>query len=95
MTPEWCRFGGGANNAKPVGVDLLFEVQLLHRCRPGTLAYRYFHYAKAVRYAKSSGIDVLWHGRDGQIEHDFTLAPGADPRRNPIFHPRREPGTQH
>jgi len=27
------------------------------------------------------GIDVTWHSRSDQIEHDFLVAPGADPRR--------------
>ena len=27
------------------------------------------------------GIDLLFHGRDGQLEYDFLVAPGADPSR--------------
>lgn len=38
------------------------------------------NYAK-VRYAGIyPGTDVVFYGHDGQIEHDFTLAPAADPR---------------
>ncbi len=27
------------------------------------------------------GIDLVWYGRDGELEHDFRVAPGADPSR--------------
>jgi uncharacterized protein (TIGR03437 family) len=35
-----------------------------------------------VRYAHAyPKIDVIWHGHDGRMEHDFVVAPGGDPRR--------------
>uniref|UniRef100_Q01SD1 IPT/TIG domain-containing protein n=1 Tax=Solibacter usitatus (strain Ellin6076) TaxID=234267 RepID=Q01SD1_SOLUE len=35
-----------------------------------------------VRYRNVyPGIDVVYYGRDGHLEYDFILAPGADPRR--------------
>ncbi|MET0650330.1 MAG: SBBP repeat-containing protein, partial [Pyrinomonadaceae bacterium] len=35
-----------------------------------------------VRYESVyKGIDVLYYGRQGQLEYDFVVAPGADPRR--------------
>jgi hypothetical protein len=35
----------------------------------------------SVRYPEiSKGIDVLFHGRDGQLEYDFEIVPGASPR---------------
>jgi len=38
-------------------------------------------YAK-VRYAEVyPGIDLLYHGNQRQLEYDFVLAPGADPRK--------------
>jgi uncharacterized protein (TIGR03437 family) len=27
------------------------------------------------------GIDLIWHGQAGEMEHDFVITPGADPRR--------------
>ena len=73
----------GANPRPQVsGVDLL----------PGTSNYfigndpAHWHsavpnYAK-VRYEKVyPGIDVVFHGRQQQLEYDFIVVPGADPRR--------------
>jgi hypothetical protein len=38
-------------------------------------------YAK-VRYASVyPGIDIVYHGNQGRMEHDFVVHPGADPRR--------------
>jgi len=35
-----------------------------------------------VRYRNPyPGVDVVWHGTDGEIEHDFLIAAGADPGR--------------
>jgi hypothetical protein len=46
------------------------------RWRSGVPLYRQ---ARASRvYA---GIDVLYYGRDGRLEYDFIVAPGADPRQ--------------
>jgi len=39
------------------------------------------HYG-SVRYANIyAGIDVLYHSVDGNVEYDFVLAPGADPKQ--------------
>src|SRR4051795_5874054 len=36
----------------------------------------------AVRYANAyPGIDLRYHGREGQLEYDYVLRPGADPAR--------------
>jgi hypothetical protein len=36
----------------------------------------------AVKYEQVyDGIDLIFHGRDRQLEYDFTIAPGADPDR--------------
>lgn len=75
------QLAGVNTNAKVVGVDLL----------PGRS--NYFHgrdqkqwgtnvpqYAK-VRYENLyPGIDLVYYGNQGRIEHDFVVAPGADPR---------------
>jgi hypothetical protein len=34
----------------------------------------------AVKY-EYDGIDLIFHGRDGRLEYDFSIAPGADPDR--------------
>lgn len=36
-------------------------------------------YASVAAREVWSGIDVEYHGRDGQLEYDFVVAPGADP----------------
>jgi uncharacterized protein (TIGR03437 family) len=39
-----------------------------------------------VRYAHAyPAIDLIWHARGSQLEHDFELAPGADARRIRMF----------
>lgn len=38
-------------------------------------------YARVVYDDVYPGIDVAWRGRDGALEYDFELAPGADSRR--------------
>jgi len=72
----------GAKEVKPVGVDRLpAKSNYFIGSDPARWQTGIFNYAR-VRYADVyPGIDVLWHGRDGQIEHDFTVGPGADPRR--------------
>ncbi|PYT32490.1 MAG: hypothetical protein DMG57_01495, partial [Acidobacteria bacterium] len=72
----------GGTEVKPVGVDRLSaKSNYFIGSDPARWQTGIFNYGK-VRYADVyPGIDVLWHGRDGQIEHDFTVRPGADPRR--------------
>jgi len=38
-------------------------------------------YAKVKYEGIYSGIDLVYYGNQGQLEYDFTVAPGADPRR--------------
>jgi len=85
-----------AKEVKPEGVDRLSaKSNYFIGSEPAQWHTGIFNCAR-VRYADVyPGIDVLWHGRDGQIEHDFTVGPGGDPRKiRFFFHPRREPGTQ-
>ena len=35
------------------------------------------------------GIDLVYHGNQGQLEYDFDVAPQADPRKNPLCLGRR------
>lgn len=37
-------------------------------------------YGKVVSAAVYPGIDMIYHGKAGQLEYDFQVAPGADPR---------------
>jgi hypothetical protein len=39
------------------------------------------HYAKAEFRSIYPGIDLVYYGSDGELESDFILSPGADPRR--------------
>lgn len=39
------------------------------------------HYAKAVFRAVYPGVDLLYHASAGQLEYDFLVHPGADPRK--------------
>jgi hypothetical protein len=47
---------------------------------------------ESVRYAGLyPGVDLLYHSRDGQLEHDFVVAPGARLRRRPRSGPPAHP----
>lgn len=39
------------------------------------------HYSELVYRGRYPGIDVVYYGRDGELEYDFVLAPEADPGR--------------
>ncbi len=71
-----------ANRTTPAGVDrLAAKSNYLVGSDPAQWRIGISNY-REVRYAQVyPGIDLLWHGRDGSIEHDFRLAPGADPHR--------------
>jgi len=38
-------------------------------------------YASALSRSVYPGVDLLYHGKQGQLEYDFRVAPGADPNR--------------
>ena len=71
-----------AKAAAPVGVHrLATQSNYLIGSRPEQWRTGIPTYEKA-RYAQVySGIDVVWHGNGAQIEYDFLVAAGADPRR--------------
>ncbi|PYT28006.1 MAG: hypothetical protein DMG57_16540 [Acidobacteria bacterium] len=77
-----------AKEVKPEGVDRLSaKSNYFIGSEPAQWHTGIFNCAR-VRYADVyPGIDVLWHGRDGQIEHDFTVGPGGDPRKIRFFFP--------
>ena len=39
------------------------------------------HYARVKAAGVYEGIDVVFYGREGVLEYDFVVAPGADPRQ--------------
>jgi uncharacterized protein (TIGR03437 family) len=46
------------------------------RWRTGIANYEKVRYSRAY-----PGIDMIWYGNRGEVEYDFAVAPGADPRR--------------
>jgi len=72
----------GANPGDPVGLHgIAAKSNYLIGSDPAGWHTGIPNYQK-VRYTHAyPGIDVMWHGRAGSIEHDFVVAPGADPRR--------------
>jgi uncharacterized protein (TIGR03437 family) len=72
----------GANPAAPIGMrEFAARSNYLIGADParwhiGIPLYHEVRYAHA--YPK---IDLVWHGRNGELEHDFEVAPGGDPRR--------------
>ncbi len=39
------------------------------------------NFARVKYEAVYPGIDLVWYGNQGSLEHDFIVAPGADPKR--------------
>ena len=72
----------GAKPASPVGLQrVAAKSNYLIGSDPAKWHTGIANYEE-VRYAHAyPGIDLVWHGRAGQIEQDFRLAPGADARR--------------
>lgn len=72
----------GAKPAEPAGRQALAaKSNYLIGADPSKWRRSVPNYAE-VRYAHAyPGIDVVWHARGGEIEQDFVVAPGADPRR--------------
>ena len=48
---------------------------------PGKWQTEIAHYARVKYAAVYPGIDLVYHGNQRQLEYDFVLAPGADPKR--------------
>jgi hypothetical protein len=69
----------GASPARVSGEHRLRGVVNVYRGRrshPGISTYRRVRYRSLY-----PGIDAVVHGRQGSVEYDFEVAPGADPRR--------------
>jgi len=48
---------------------------------PGKWRTNVANFAKVKYESVYPGVDLVWHGNQRQIEHDFIVAPGADPKR--------------
>ncbi len=48
---------------------------------PRTWRTNVANYARVKYEAVYPGVDLIWYGKEQQIEHDFVIAPGADPGR--------------
>jgi uncharacterized protein (TIGR03437 family) len=48
---------------------------------PGRWRTKVENFARVKYESVYPGIDLVWYGNQQRIEHDFILAPGADPRR--------------
>ena len=72
----------GANPTDPAGVQRLpGNSNYLIGSDPERWRAAILNYKK-VRYSNAyPGVDLVWHGRGGEVEHDFLVAAGADPSR--------------
>lgn len=75
-------FAGANPNSEVVGEDLLpGKSHYLVGKDPSRWRKNVPHYGK-VRYRDVyPGIDLVYYGREGRLEYDWIVAPGADPRR--------------
>src|SRR5262249_40360627 len=48
---------------------------------PGRWRTNVANFAKVKYESVYPGVDLVWYGNQGQLEHDFIIAPGADPTR--------------
>jgi uncharacterized protein (TIGR03437 family) len=72
----------GSRDTTPVGIRrLVTKTNYLIGADPAGWRTGIANYAE-VRYARIyPGIDMSWHARGSDIEHDFLVAAGADPRQ--------------
>lgn len=74
------RFEHANPNAALAGTDVLpARVSHLRGRDPARWLHGLPTFARAVQRDVYPGIDVIYHGRDGALEYDFRIAPGADP----------------
>jgi len=76
------KLAGAAGSVAPEGIDQLpGRSNYLIGNDPATWRRDIPQYAR-VRYRQVyPGVDLVYYGRQGLLEYDFELAPGADPRR--------------
>ncbi len=76
------RFNLANSRTTPVGTDLL-AAKTNYLLGGDRAAWRtgIANYGRVTYSQAYPGIDMTWHARGDEIEHDFRVAPGADPRR--------------
>ena len=55
--------------------------QLLRRTRSEGLAHDIPTYGRVRYKAVYPGVDMVWYGKQGRLEYDLDLQPGADPEK--------------
>src|SRR6266481_5384621 len=69
------------NGASPEGLDLLpGKSNYFIGKQPANWIKGVPQYGKVAFKSIYAGIDLVYYGKDGQLEYDFVLSPGADPR---------------
>ena len=70
----------GSRDTMPVGTDrMVATTNYLVGPDPAGWHSGLANYQRAIYRQTYPGIDLVWHGSGQQIEHDFEVAPGADP----------------
>jgi photosystem II stability/assembly factor-like uncharacterized protein len=70
----------GSRDTMPVGTNrMLAKSNYLVGADPAQWRSGIANYQRVTYRQTYAGIDLLWHGSGEQIEHDFEVAPGADP----------------
>ena len=71
-----------SGNPRPVGThSLIAKTNYLGGSDPSRRIRGIPNYGEVTYPEVYPGIDMIWHANEGQIEHDFVVAGGADPRR--------------
>ena len=69
-----------SRNTAPLGTDrMLAKTNYLVGADPAQWRSGIANYQRVTYRQTYPGIDLVWHGSGEQIEHDFEIAPGADP----------------
>ncbi len=76
------RLANANRNARSIGLDPL-EARSNYFLGRNQKAWRtnVANFARVKYEAVYPGIDLIWYGNQQQLEHDFLVAPGADPKR--------------
>jgi hypothetical protein len=73
-------FAGANPQARMAGVDLLpGKVHSYLGSDPRKWTTNILRYGRVRVEGVYPGIDLVFHGRDGELEYDFVVSPGADP----------------
>lgn len=72
-------FKGASKQVRSEGIDRLQAIT--NYFSAGLRITDVPNFARVRQQAVYPGVDVIYYGKDGRVEYDFVLAPGADPRR--------------